>query len=102
MRSRRPHRMPVDWGPRIALPPEKATRSAPAAMIDFKFERGGTSPAASTSTGRLRAWARLTSSASGGCALTSYTYNTPAVFGPNVASNSHASARRTPAPATIS
>ena len=29
MRSRRPHRMPVDCGPRIALPPEKTTRSAP-------------------------------------------------------------------------
>ena len=55
------------------LPGHGRSAGAPLATMLRKFARGGNSPAASISTGRPRAWARATRSASGGCAATSYT-----------------------------
>ena len=64
--SRRPHRMPETWGPQMALPPLKTTRSAPSAMKRLRLAAGGSCPAASTMTGTPAAWATSTTSASGG------------------------------------
>ena len=50
-RSRRPARMPEACGPPSALPPEKATRSAPMAMKRLRFSLGGSCAAASTISG---------------------------------------------------
>ena len=50
-RSRRPHRMPLPCGPRIALPPLMETRSAPSSRKRQRFRVGGSWDAASTSTG---------------------------------------------------
>ena len=63
IRSRRPARIPVLWGPRMPLPPLTATRSAPPRRYRKRFSRGGIIEAASTSTGTPRACAiRHTSS----------------------------------------
>ena len=51
MRSVRPARIPVDCGPRSALPPLSTTRSAPASMKRVKCDAGGMSDAVSTRTG---------------------------------------------------
>ncbi len=52
-RSRRPARMPEACGPPIALPPEKATRSAPRSMKLRRLDFGGSCAAASTITGTV-------------------------------------------------
>ena len=47
----RPTTNPVDWGPRIALPPLKTTKSAPSSGNRRKLLVGGSSAAASTTRG---------------------------------------------------